>query len=46
MGIAGGALLPLLYGWLTKSINNQNAYVVLIPIYLFLLYYSAKGKKS
>lgn len=46
MGIAGGALLPLLYGWLTKYINNQYAYCILIPVYLFLLYYSAVGKKK
>ncbi|KQC00884.1 sugar MFS transporter [Pedobacter sp. Hv1] len=39
MGIAGGALLPLLYGWISHSFNNQIAYLVLIPCYLFNIYY-------
>ncbi len=45
MGIAGGALLPLLYGWMTTIFNNQYAYCILIPGYLFLLYYSYAGMK-
>lgn len=39
MGIAGGALLPLLYGWIAHSFNNQIAYLVVIPCYLFNIYY-------
>lgn len=39
MGIAGGALLPLLYGWITHVFNNQIAYVVVIPCYVFNIYY-------
>jgi FHS family L-fucose permease-like MFS transporter len=46
MGIAGGALLPLLYGWLGKISNNQYAYWILIPAYIFLIYYSILGKKD
>lgn len=46
MGIAGGALLPLLYGWLAKTSNNQYAYWILIPSYIFLIYYSILGKKD
>ncbi|ANE51477.1 sugar MFS transporter [Flavisolibacter tropicus] len=46
MGIAGGALLPLGYGWLAKYFNNQNAYWILFPVYLFLLFYSVKGKRQ
>jgi MFS transporter, FHS family, L-fucose permease len=46
MGIAGGALLPLGYGWLAKYFNNQNAYWVLFPVYLFLLFYSITGKRQ
>jgi MFS transporter, FHS family, L-fucose permease len=48
MGIAGGALLPLLYGWLSQNFNNQVSYWILIPCYLFNVYYavskSEKGK--
>lgn len=45
MAIAGGALLPLLYGKLAgiETIGAQNAYWILIPCYLFILYYSVKG---
>jgi len=46
MGIAGGALLPLIYGWLATAFNNQYAYCILIPAYLFLLYYSYTGMKQ
>jgi FHS family L-fucose permease-like MFS transporter len=46
MGIAGGALMPLLYGALGKYINNQNAYSILLPAYVFLVYYSIKGKRE
>ncbi len=46
MGIAGGALLPLVYGWLAKVFNNQQAYWLLVPVYLYLIYYSLKGRKQ
>jgi MFS transporter, FHS family, L-fucose permease len=46
MGIAGGALLPLGYGWMAKYYNNQNAYWILVPVYLYLLYYSVVGKRQ
>jgi len=46
MGVAGGAIMPLVYGALTQYINNQHAYVVLIPCYLFNLYYSLRGQKQ
>jgi MFS transporter, FHS family, L-fucose permease len=47
MAIAGGALLPLLYGSLAdiSTIGLQKAYYVLIPCYAFILYYSVKGWK-
>ncbi|HYV90207.1 MAG TPA: sugar MFS transporter [Chitinophagales bacterium] len=47
MGIAGGALLPLLYGRLAdiSSIGHQKAYWILIPCYLYILYYSLRGHK-
>jgi glucose/galactose transporter len=47
MGIAGGAILPLVYGKLadTSTIGPQNAYWILIPCYLYTLYYALKGHK-
>ncbi len=45
MGIAGGAVLPLLYGYLTDQLNARVAYAILIPCYLFIWYYAAAGHK-
>lgn len=43
MGIAGGAIMPLVYAWVSKCSNNQLAYFILIPCYLFNLYYGLRG---
>ncbi len=45
MGIAGGAIVPLAYGALAESWNPQDAYWIMTPCYLFILYYSTKGYK-
>lgn len=45
MGIAGGAILPLLYGALGDSMNLQTAYIIMIPCYLYILYFSISGHK-
>ncbi|WP_423185963.1 sugar MFS transporter [Alishewanella sp. d11] len=46
MGIAGGAILPLGYGYLAEtSGNSQSAYWILLPCYLFILFYAFKGHK-
>lgn len=45
MAIAGGALLPLIWGKISDIYNPQIAYVVLIPSYLIILYYSVWGYK-
>ena len=45
MGISGGALLPLVYGLLSESIDGQSAYWMMIPIYSFILFYAVKGHK-
>jgi len=44
MGIAGGALLPLIYGQVAHVTNNsQMAYWVMLPSYAFILFYAVKG---
>lgn len=45
MGNLGGAILPLLYGRLADIINPQQAYIIVIPCYLFILYYATWGYK-
>lgn len=46
MGISGGAVLPLLHGYLTDAINPKIAYALLIPLYLYILYYALAGHKK
>ena len=43
MAISGGAILPLLWGRLSDSYTAQQAYWVMVPCYLFILFYSVKG---
>ena len=45
MGICGGALLPLVYGALADSSNRHSAYWILLPCYLYILYFAVKGYK-
>ncbi len=46
MGIAGGALIPLLYGRLVDISSTREAYVILLPIYLFIAYFALIGYKK
>ena len=49
MGIAGGAFGPLFLGLAKGSeatvASSQTAYLVLLPCYLFILFYALKGHK-
>jgi fucose permease len=48
MGIAGGALLPQLYGYLSEldSVGYQLAFqITMVPCYLYILYYAIAGYK-
>jgi MFS transporter, FHS family, L-fucose permease len=45
MSIAGGALLPLLWGYLSGVSSPQMAYWIGIPCYLFILYFALYGHK-
>ena len=45
MGIAGGAILPMVYGGLAESIDSQSAYWMMLPCYLFILFYAMKGHR-
>ncbi|MFD0977263.1 sugar MFS transporter [Salinimicrobium gaetbulicola] len=45
MGIAGGAIIPLAYGALAEEWSPQTAYWVMIPCYLFILYFATSGYK-
>ncbi|MHC2991931.1 major facilitator transporter, partial [Pontibacter sp. HJ8] len=45
MGIAGGAVIPLIYGALADAFNAQQGYWIMVPCYLFILYYAVAGHK-
>lgn len=46
MGIAGGAILPLAYGAISDITNRQTGYIIMIPLYLYILYYAMKGYRA
>jgi FHS family L-fucose permease-like MFS transporter len=46
MAIAGGALLPLLYGKLAVGFSTQKAYWLCVPCYLVIMYYAFIGHKT
>jgi glucose/galactose transporter len=47
MGIAGGAILPLLYGYLSdvESVGPTQAYWIMVPCYIFILFFAVSGHK-
>lgn len=46
MGIAGGAVVPLIYGQLAHYFGSHQAYWIALPCYLFILYYAVSGHKA
>lgn len=45
MAIAGGAVLPTIFGFLQGAIGAQGAYWLALPCFLFILYYGVAGYK-
>jgi len=45
MAISGGAILPLLYGVLADMMNGQEAYIILLPCYIYIYFFAVKGHK-
>jgi len=51
MGIAGGAVVPIIYATLKNKdginmANHQAFFVCMLPCYLYILYYAIKGHKA
>jgi MFS transporter, FHS family, L-fucose permease len=47
MGISGGAIMPLIYGGIADSIGStQKAYLLVLPLYAFILYFGLLGHKK
>lgn len=45
MALAGGAVLPVIYGYLADVVNPQQAYWIVIPCYLYIWFFATKGHK-
>ena len=45
MGISGAAVIPPLYGHFVDLYSAHTAYLILLPIYLFIFYYANWGHK-
>jgi FHS family L-fucose permease-like MFS transporter len=46
MAIAGGAIVPLIYGKLAMVFSTQTAYWICVPGYLIIMYYAFIGHKA
>ena len=46
MAISGGAVLPLLHGYLTDAVSPKLAYGLLLPLFVYILYYATAGYKK
>jgi glucose/galactose transporter len=45
MAICGGGILPLIYGAVRESIGAREAYIIMLPCYLYILFFATKGYK-
>ncbi len=45
MAIGGGAVLPLIYGRIADHFSPHHAYWMVVPCYLVIFYYAAKGHR-
>jgi fucose permease len=45
VGIAGGGVLPKIWAALGEHIGLQKAFWIMIPCYLFILYFAVAGHK-
>jgi MFS transporter, FHS family, L-fucose permease len=45
MGLCGNAIMPLVYGYFADKFDQQSAYWVLVPCYIYIVFYAFKGHK-
>jgi MFS transporter, FHS family, L-fucose permease len=43
MGLCGSAILPIIYGYFADKFNTHIAYWILLPCYLYLIFYAFYG---
>lgn len=45
MGLCGNAIMPILYGYFADQYDLQKAYCLLIPSYIYLIFFAVYGHK-
>ena len=45
MGLSGSAIMPLIYGYFAERVGELQAYWVLIPCFVYLVFYAVYGHK-
>ena len=45
MGLCGNAILPLIYGAIADSVSFRTGYWVLVPCFLYMIFYATYGHK-
>lgn len=45
MGLSGSAIVPLIYGIFAEKVGELNAYWVLVPCFVYLVFYALYGHK-
>jgi MFS transporter, FHS family, L-fucose permease len=46
MAIAGGAILPLVYAKFAEVVGSKEAYIMMLPCYVYILFFAVKGHKA
>jgi glucose/galactose transporter len=46
LGIVGGAIIPLIFGWMVDVFSYQQAYLICVPCYLYILFFAVRGYKT
>ena len=45
MGLCGNAIMPILYGYIADKWTLQGAYWIMIPCYIYLVFFAVRGHK-
>ncbi|SJN47667.1 sugar MFS transporter [Sphingobacterium sp. JB170] len=45
MGLCGNAIIPLIYGWIADVSDEKTAYWIMVPCFLYIVYYAFWGSK-
>ena len=45
MGLCGNALMPVIYGYLADMFDVRTAYWILVPCYIYLIFFAVYGHK-